>query len=252
MIAGALLVFVAPRIGPNLFFGVRWGYTLSDKRVWDKVNRLVGLIFILVGLIATLGGLVGFFNIVYGALFIAISAILISVFSFWVSKRYAEYYLSYFDEGRGEVLPLNPFELTRLEYLFTFATFLTVFFFLLNMYFSLVSIRDFALISLHMSGILFLVTVVVLWIGKKHPIVFHSGVLKKRWGRDILFKLSVYGINAAQCVLLLTGIEIYYYALYNQFLIPHNFLLVIALIIALSPLFLLVKRWMMESDYEGD
>ncbi|MDY6866263.1 MAG: SdpI family protein [Halobacteriota archaeon] len=41
--------FLAPKIGPNPWFGVRIGYTFIDRGVWDEVNRYAGKLLTIVG-----------------------------------------------------------------------------------------------------------------------------------------------------------------------------------------------------------
>ena len=55
---GALLVviglatyFLAPRVGPNPFFGVRVGYSYASREVWDKSNRFGGAVIAAIGLL---------------------------------------------------------------------------------------------------------------------------------------------------------------------------------------------------------
>jgi len=39
---GVLTYFFAPRMGPNPLFGVRIGYTFTDREAWDRANRHFG------------------------------------------------------------------------------------------------------------------------------------------------------------------------------------------------------------------
>jgi len=54
IIAGLFTYFLAPKIGPNQWFGVRFSYTMLDRKVWDRSNRLGGLLFIAVGIVLAL------------------------------------------------------------------------------------------------------------------------------------------------------------------------------------------------------
>ena len=54
---GALLVaiglvtyWLAPRVGPNPWFGVRTGYSVASREVWNASNRAGGLAFVVCGL----------------------------------------------------------------------------------------------------------------------------------------------------------------------------------------------------------
>ncbi|NPA75380.1 MAG: DUF1648 domain-containing protein [Euryarchaeota archaeon] len=48
--AGLAQYFIAPKVGPNPYFGFRVGYTLSDREVWNKANRFLGLLMTIHGL----------------------------------------------------------------------------------------------------------------------------------------------------------------------------------------------------------
>lgn len=47
--SGLVTAFIAPRIGPNAFLGVRTSVTLSDRRIWDAANRIGGWILVACG-----------------------------------------------------------------------------------------------------------------------------------------------------------------------------------------------------------
>lgn len=50
ILIGLATYFLAPRVGPNPFFGVRVGYAYASRAVWDKTNRAGGIAFAGVGL----------------------------------------------------------------------------------------------------------------------------------------------------------------------------------------------------------
>ncbi|MBI4788034.1 MAG: SdpI family protein [Chloroflexi bacterium] len=51
VVIGIITYLLAPRVGPNPFFGVRVGYSFASREVWDKTNRLGGSLIALVGLV---------------------------------------------------------------------------------------------------------------------------------------------------------------------------------------------------------
>ncbi len=58
---GVLLVImgnVMPRARPNLWFGVRTPWTLTNARVWERTHRFSGYVFVLAGTIAILSAFV--------------------------------------------------------------------------------------------------------------------------------------------------------------------------------------------------
>ena len=51
---GGITYWLAPRVGPNPWFGVRTGYSVASREVWDKSNRVGGLVFAACGLMLCL------------------------------------------------------------------------------------------------------------------------------------------------------------------------------------------------------
>ena len=58
VIAGWATYRYAPRVGPNPIFGVRTGYSMVNRDVWDRSNRAGGLILMLMGLVTGLAGVI--------------------------------------------------------------------------------------------------------------------------------------------------------------------------------------------------
>jgi len=48
---GLLTYWLAPRVGPNPWFGLRTGYSMASREVWDRSNRAGGLAFVACGLV---------------------------------------------------------------------------------------------------------------------------------------------------------------------------------------------------------
>jgi uncharacterized membrane protein len=51
IVVAAATYWLAPKIGPNPWFGMRTGYSVASRDVWDKSNRLGGVLFGAVGLV---------------------------------------------------------------------------------------------------------------------------------------------------------------------------------------------------------
>jgi hypothetical protein len=51
---GALTYWLAPIVGPNPWFGMRTGYSVASRDVWNRSNRLGGLLFAACGLVECL------------------------------------------------------------------------------------------------------------------------------------------------------------------------------------------------------
>lgn len=51
---GALTWWLAPIVGPNPWFGIRTGYSVASRDVWNRSNRVGGLLFAAAGLVECL------------------------------------------------------------------------------------------------------------------------------------------------------------------------------------------------------
>jgi uncharacterized membrane protein len=51
ILVAAATYWLAPKIGPNPWFGMRTGYSVASREIWDKSNRLGGVLFGAVGLV---------------------------------------------------------------------------------------------------------------------------------------------------------------------------------------------------------
>lgn len=49
ILAGLATAIWAPRVGPNRYFGVRTGYSAANRAVWDRSNRVGGLVMAGIG-----------------------------------------------------------------------------------------------------------------------------------------------------------------------------------------------------------
>jgi len=54
IVIGALTYWLAPKVGPNPWFGLRTGYSVANREVWDKSNRLGGVLFAVCGVLECL------------------------------------------------------------------------------------------------------------------------------------------------------------------------------------------------------
>ncbi len=51
IVVGAITYTIAPAIGPNPWFGMRTGYSMASRDVWNKSNRLGGVLYAVCGLL---------------------------------------------------------------------------------------------------------------------------------------------------------------------------------------------------------
>ncbi len=57
-VAGWATYVFAPKVGPNPLFGVRTGYNMVNREVWNRSNRVGGLLIAAVGVVVALAGVV--------------------------------------------------------------------------------------------------------------------------------------------------------------------------------------------------
>ena len=93
---GLITYYLAPRVGPNPFFGVRVGYSYANREVWGRSNRAGGFLFALGGAATALLGLImSLLNIPIreGATYLMVLVILLAlggtVWLFWYARRLA-------------------------------------------------------------------------------------------------------------------------------------------------------------------
>ncbi|MFN8473187.1 MAG: SdpI family protein [Anaerolineae bacterium] len=51
ILAGLATAIWAPRVGPNAYFGVRTGYSAANRAVWNRSNRVGGLVMAALGVV---------------------------------------------------------------------------------------------------------------------------------------------------------------------------------------------------------
>ncbi|KGG80492.1 SdpI family protein [Caloranaerobacter azorensis] len=94
-LAGLLLIRTIANKSPNLWFGIRNKYTLSNKEIWRKTNRSGGIILIISGLILLIPNLfIGPSNEKFYLWFTLISPIavivILGIATWIISKRLSE------------------------------------------------------------------------------------------------------------------------------------------------------------------
>ena len=258
IVFGLILSIVAPLIGPNVFIGFRIGYTYADKRVWNKVNIIVGLLMMLVGFFFLLSSY--FFELTtetYTVLIVSGSAI-IFVFGYWYARELAEKYLS-FEPIEGEIIgPLKPFQLMALEKLIFICSYAVYNVFLLLIYLSgspvplnfsfsgepsnFVSAKEVAFIFGVLGVIWFIIGLIFIVLGLKKPIILHAGLLSKRWGRDIVFKIVIYSVMIQFITMDIVLLSLYIYQETGQLLLSNVYFLFSIVIFSYFPLIYAVYR----------
>ena len=208
IVAGLIMGVIAPLIGPNIFIGFRIGYTYSDREIWDKTNRLIGAIMVAIGIALILLSIYTGLNNDFYVLTTLLGGVLTFAFGFFYSKNLAEMKLSYIPPEGENVKPMKPFQLSELEKALFIASIL-LYFALITLIYLVgkpvpIKIDISGNVMNHIDPLLFAeifysvgltliaVTLIVLFVGKRQPVILHAGVLSKKWGRDVVFKIIVY------------------------------------------------------------
>lgn len=120
IIAGFSTYFLAPKVGPNHWFGVRFSYTMLNQEIWDKTNRLGGLLFLGAGIFLELAALI--MPRQWEPFFVILSVgivMLVVLTTYFYAKKLAE------NEPKEEISPSPVLSNLKKVYLF-FAFFLMI------------------------------------------------------------------------------------------------------------------------------
>ncbi len=250
-------IFLAPRVGPNPYFGFKIGYTFSNKEVWKKTNRFVGALMLLhsislVPFIFFTDEYLGWFLIAFivPLLIIAILGIV-----------YASHKL---EEINGNVpspkVPIKPLEASFVWKHLGLIFFLILLFLMAITYNSLpdtiavhfdssgnpngwANKNDFFLSYIGFSLLYLIIVYLLVYAGKRYPILLHSGIMKI--GRDTVFKSSLLAFNLVVLILLFVYGAVYFYNVVPG--TPSSgmikWVVVLSLILAFSPIGYIVYRW---------
>ncbi len=262
LIAALLQLLLAPRVGPNPYFGFRIGYTFSSKRVWKRANRFMGILMTLhaVALFPITEICGNNWGCYLSALLIPIIVIAI------IGIIYASHTLEVEKvEVRGEVEPVKPLEATFAWKYFGVILFLILISMMLIAYPSLPNMlathfdaagnpngwstkNDFYLtyILFALGYLIFLYFII--YAGKKYPIALHSGLMKI--GKDTVFKSSILSLNIVFFILMAAFLWIYFYNASN--INPGYFATTLFLIFTFAAAFVpvgyIIYRWRKEKS----
>jgi len=253
LLLALLQLFVAPRVGPNPYFGFKIGYTFSNPLVWKKSNRFAGLLMIVHAVPLLFLSLIDIPLLIYLALFL-IPLILIVI----ISVVYASRKLEEYGKGEGKVEPIKPLEASFVWKHLGLILFLVLLLLMLITYNSLPDTiavhfdasghpngwtdkNDFMLwYSLFALGYLTIVYLMV-YLGKRYPIILHSGVM--RIGRDTVFKSSLLAMNLVILILIITYLGIYFFNtnLGGENIV--NYIVILIFTLVFIPIGYIVYRW---------
>jgi len=256
----ALIFLLARLIGPNLFIGFRIGYTVIDKRVWKKTHELGAAIFLISSIIYYV--ITVFFRDTLAMIAIFISMMLLStIILLYKSIEYAEKITGFEPTLVKEIKPLEPLKAEHAD----LVSYVLLIIFLIAFTYSTLTLPETIAIRFDLSGnpvawqdktsflismltLTLTITIVikaVTHIGAKHPIVFYSGLIARKWGKRALFLFTIYSLQASEIIIILSLLAITIYNLQKpETTIMPTILLVISLtIIFLIPILLIhLKR----------
>jgi len=249
-----LQLLLAPKIGPNPYFGFRIGYTFSNPMVWKKANVFIGFIMLLHSMILLILSFLGISLILYLILFIGPLILIMIVGIIYASHKLEEY-------GGGEIRkiePVKPLEASFVWRHLGLIFFLILLFLMAITYNSLPEIiavhfdisgnpngwadkNDFFLWYGVFATIYLSIVYLLVYVGKKYPIVLHSGVMKI--GRDTTFKSSLLAMNLVILILIITYLGIYFVNVKSESAGIINYIVIFTFIIVFIPIGYIIYRW---------
>ncbi len=255
LVMAVLQYSVAPKLGPNPYFGLKIGYTLSSKEVWVKANKKVGYLMILHGIVLIPFSVIAGDNVLLFLLPFLVPLIAISIYGIWYSARLLE---TIEKSGPYSTVPIKPIKLSLPWKISPLLLVLITVVFICVTYPSLPNVvavhfdssgnpngwssRE-TLIQLYFVYLATFAAVAYLLIyaGEKHPILVHSGIV--RIGRDGFLKAGILGFDAAIFILLIVYVWIWGYA--NSMLVPAyiTYMIIVTLAMPLVPIGYIIYRW---------
>ncbi len=255
LVMAVLQYSVAPKIGPNPYFGLKIGYTLSSKEVWVKANKKVGYLMILHGLIMIPFSVIAGDNVLLFLLPFLVPLVAISIYGIWYSARLLE---TIEKSGPYSTVPIKPIKLSLPWKLSPLLLVLITAAFICITYPSLPNVvavhfdssgspngwssRE-TIVQLYFVYLATFTAVAYLLIyaGEKHPLLVHSGTV--RIGRDGFLKAGILGFDVAIFILFIVYVWIWGYA--NSVLAPADitYMIIVTLSMPIVPIGYLIYRW---------
>ncbi len=258
LISALLVLFLAPKIGPNPYFGFRIGYSFSSRKVWDKTNRFAGILMTIHALF--LFPIIILNNIVYYIIALIVPLLVISIVGIiYASHKLEEERV----EVKGPVKPIKPLETTFVWKYLGIILLLILLLMMLIAYSSLPnrmavhfdasgnpngwsSKNDFYTTYIILAGAYLALLYFIIYAGKKYPVALHSGVM--RIGKDTVFKATILSLNIVFFILMATFLWIYFYNISGAFegYIATTYFLILTFIAAFVPIGYIIYRWKKE------
>ncbi|MEW5761313.1 MAG: SdpI family protein [Candidatus Thermoplasmatota archaeon] len=229
---GLAMYLIAPRIGPNPWFGFRMGYTLIDREVWDKSNKYAGKLMTLGGLTLLIISLMLGNDLDTNLPVLLIATILIIVIvivpSIVYAIRIAEQESARKPDKQGKITPIKPVTLPQI-YIVAPVVVYSILIMVSTIFYDQLpgnvathfdpkgnpnywmSKFNATLFALGFGGLFFGINIAFIVIGKKVPMLFYPGKLTLQ--RDDLLKFACMMMTTPLGVLILSQIYIICYNL---------------------------------------
>lgn len=267
VIAGLAMWFIAPKIGPNPWFGFRIGYSLSSKEAWDLSNIYSGKLMTYSALILTFISLIlpeeaKYFGVYLVLLFVSIGFVLVLSFKYAAriaeEKGYKEKYKVVTEEV--EIVYSKPMAPITVSKFFAIAPFIPVAILIMMslFYYDDLSSRmathfdtggnpdgwsdKFTALSIMIiSALSFaLLNLLLIWIGKVRPMIFHRGSLSMERSDPLRFaSLMFTGICS---IFIPLQADLIWYDLHEEHIISFWALIGMIIIIIMLPITWFIKR----------
>ncbi len=222
------------------------------------MNILVGFMVIIIGFFLIISAY--FFELpdeIYAILIVS-GSVTVFVFGYWYARSLAEKYLSFEPIDNEIIVPLRPFQLLTLEKIILISSYAVYNLILFLIYLSdspvpldisfsgeasnFVPASE-AVFVLGIMGIIwFTVGLTFVLIGLKKPIILHAGVLSKKWGRDIVFKIVVYSVMIQFITMDIILASLLVYQKAGLLLLSNIYFLILIVVFSYFPLFYAIYR----------
>ena len=253
-ILGIIEYYVAPKIGPNPYFGFKIGYTFADREVWGKTNRLTGKFMIIHSLILSPTIFIPNFIIYYLILFIIPLLIFIPF-----GIKYAAILLER-KGAKSKIASQKKMEPITIGKLWLISPLIIYLFFIIFEFFTYPSLPSVIAVHFDTAGnpngwsnknsfiisySLFSLlapafSYMFIYLGKKYPLYIHPG--KMRFPRDAFLKTTILSMDITSIILIFVYYSIYIYAV-EKIMVPLTWFTIVTLLLILLPIAYLVYKW---------
>ncbi len=251
IILALIQYLLAPKIGPNPYFGFRIGYTFADKEVWKKSNKFIGKLMLIHSLLLIpflFTDFIIYFLILFVVPLIGIIPVGIKYSSNLLEVKGAkigksEEKIEEITVGKALIIsPALIYIILILIEIFSYSYLPST----IAVHFNVAGKPDgwenkwdfmvyFSLLSL----IYPFLSYIYIYLGRKYPIYMHPG--RMRFKRNAILKVSIIAMDLVGILLIYSYISIVLYSIYNIPLNPYLLISLIIIVIVVPILWLLTK-----------